>query len=138
MYGDAAGQDDDTRLSAHRVVHVAAQILGADVDVDDDQLRLAGDQEIGVCGGHGHVLVQARHQGGHALAIRGQRDERFLKRGGIGARVQKDIVDAARDQELDDRFRTATRRCTGRQLARTGDRWLELGGGRGHGDRWPV
>ena len=102
--GRATGQDDYAGLATHRVVDVAAQVLGADVDVDHHQLRLARHQEVPVRRGHGHVFEQARHQRWHALAVGGQRHQRFLDGRSIGAWIQEHVVDAASDQELQDRL----------------------------------
>ncbi len=100
----APGQYHHPGLAAHRVVDVAAEVLGPDVDMHNHQLRAARDEKVAMRRRHRHVLVQTWHQSWDRLAVRRERYKRFLDRRGVGAGIKENVLDATRDQELKDRF----------------------------------
>ena len=100
-----AREDEHGSAAAHGVVHHAANVLGAGIDVDHDRLRLTRHHGVRVGGGERHRLVRAEDELRQLIltAIGLGLGEGLDDAGVIAAEIGEDVADARFRQCLEER-----------------------------------
>ncbi len=97
----ASGRKDDGKIAAPCVEHAAHGVRHAHIDVNHNELRLAGLQIVAKRHMDGDVLVGHRDGARHLAALRLELGERFNQRRKVGAGVGEQKINAAVGENFD-------------------------------------